>query len=397
MRSFARLLCVSAPLLLLVGCQTVQTPDDGRAWGDAELISDMRECLRPDVAMDPNSNAVAVWDQADRPDPREDIWSNQYTAASDSWGDDELIESDDAGEGLFPKVAMDPNGAAVAVWAQSAGTRFDIWSNRYMTSTGWGAAELIEDDDTGDARSPEVAMDANGNAVAVWQQADGERFNIWSNRYTPSGGWGEAEQIEDNTGNATRPEVAMDPSGNAIAVWQQYDGERDNIWSNRYTATTGGWSTAELIETEDGGEASEPQVAMDRSGNAVAVWSQFDGTSFDIWSNRYEGTWGTAQRIEDNETGAALSPQVAMDASGSAVVVWTQPHGAHTSIWSSRYATSFGWLGEEPIESYDQGGATAPQVAMAMEPNGSATAVWTQRVGGNDEIWSNRLELRDSE
>jgi len=292
---------------------------------------------------------------------------------------------------------MDANGNAVAVWQQADGERFNIWSNRYTPSGGWGEAEQIEDN-TGNATRPEVAMDPSGNAIAVWQQYDGERDNIWSNRYTPGVGWGTQTPIEnDNAGPATSPQVAVDANGNAIAVWQQYDGERDNIWSNRYTATTGGWSTAELIETEDGGEASEPQVAMDRSGNAVAVWSQFDGTSFDIWSNRYEGTWGTAQRIEDNETGAALSPQVAMDASGSAVVVWTQPHGAHTSIWSSRYATSFGWLGEEPIESYDQGGATAPQVAMAMEPNGSATAVWTQRVGGNDEIWSNRLELRDSE
>jgi hypothetical protein len=28
--------------------------------------------------------------------------------------------------------------------------------------------------------------------------------------------------------------VAFDAAGNAIAVWDQYDGIRDNIWANRF-------------------------------------------------------------------------------------------------------------------------------------------------------------------
>ena len=99
-------------------------------------------------------------------------------------------------------------------------------------------------------------------------------------------GWHMAELIEtDNVGNAERPQVAADGSGNAVAVWRQFDGTYYNIWSNRYVAGTG-WSTAQLIET-DTGYAAAPQVAVDGSGNAVAVWYQSDGTRNNIWSNRY--------------------------------------------------------------------------------------------------------------
>ena len=41
-------------------------------------------------------------------------------------------------------------------------------------------------------------MDIDGNAIAVWHQSDGTRTNIWANRHTPSTGWGAAELIEDN-------------------------------------------------------------------------------------------------------------------------------------------------------------------------------------------------------
>ena len=49
--------------------------------------------------------------------------------------------------------------------------------------TGWGTPELIENADAGDAFSPRIAVDPQGNAVAVWKQSDGVRDNIWANRF----------------------------------------------------------------------------------------------------------------------------------------------------------------------------------------------------------------------
>ena len=110
-------------------------------------------------------------------------------------------------------------------------------SSSSSVARGWRTAELIETDDAGDASYPQVAVDSSGNAVAVWQQHDGTCFNIWSNRYTAATGrWGTAELIETDAWDAYDPQVAVDSSGNAVAVWFQHDGTRNNIWSNRYTA-----------------------------------------------------------------------------------------------------------------------------------------------------------------
>ena len=49
----------------------------------------------------------------------------------------------------------------------------------------------------------------------------------------------------------------------------------DSIWANRYTAGTG-WGTRTLIDTDNAIEADEPQIAIDASGNALAVWPVAD-------------------------------------------------------------------------------------------------------------------------
>jgi hypothetical protein len=51
------------------------------------------------------------------------------------------------------------------------------------TPKAFGTAALIETDNAGDADNPQIAFDANGNALAVWEQFDGTRYNIWANRY----------------------------------------------------------------------------------------------------------------------------------------------------------------------------------------------------------------------
>jgi len=97
-----------------------------------------------------------------------------------------------------------------------------------------GGATLIETDNAGGANSPQIAMDATGNAIAVWNQFDGARYNVWANRYTTGSGWGAATLIEtDNAGSVSSPQIAMDANGNAVAVWYQFDGTRYNVWANR--------------------------------------------------------------------------------------------------------------------------------------------------------------------
>jgi hypothetical protein len=78
---------------------------------------------------------------------------------------------------------VDPFGNAIAVWAQYDGTFFSIRTSRYIPGGGWGTAGLIGTGNTGDTAWPQIAMDQDGSAIAVWWQSDGTWWNIWANRF----------------------------------------------------------------------------------------------------------------------------------------------------------------------------------------------------------------------
>ena len=358
------------------------TTADG-AWVGAELIEtdDAGPAYTPQIAVDSNGNALAVWSQSDS------IWANRFDGTS--WGSAELIETNDAGSARGPQIAFDSNGNALAVWWQSDGEHFSIWANRFDGS-GWGSAELIETDNTGDAARPQIAFDSNGNALAVWFQSDDAHFgfSIWANRFDGSS-WGSAELIEtDTAGSARDPQIAVDSNGNALAVWYQDDGAHLGIWANRFDGTS--WGSAELIETDDAGTARDPQIAFDSNGNALAVWRQSDGANLSIWANRFDGSnWGSAVLIETDDAGDAEHPQIAFDSNGNALAVWSQFDGSLNSIWANRFDGS-GWGSAELIETDDAGPAGSPQIAV--DSNGNALAVWRQFDGAHFSIWANRFE-----
>ncbi len=250
------------------------------------------------------------------------------------------------------KVYVDPSGNAISVWGQGDGTRNNIWASRYQVGSGWQKATLIETNNEGSAYFPQVAVDASGNAIAVWYQSNGEQHDIWANRFVAGVGWGSPQPIETNTGNAFFPQVAVDPAGNAVAIWHQYDGTRYNIWANRFV-TGSGWETAIPIETTDAGSAYAPQVAVDPAGNAVAVWYQSDGMRNNIWTNRFviNSGWRQATRITTGDAGLAAAPQVAVDPLGNAIIAWYQYDGIQNNIWGSRFIAGVGWGAAQPIEA----------------------------------------------
>ncbi len=371
----------------------VDAPADAagpRAWGTAVLIEadNTGGGNDPQVAVDSNGNATAVWWHS-ATNGRHNVRVNRFVASS-GWGTDALLEHDDAGYAIYPRAAVDPSGNVTAVWQQSGGGNASIYSRRFVPASGWGAATIVETDNGDLAQYPEVAVDASGNAIAVWKHAD----DTWSNRFVPGTGWGPAGAIEtDEAGSADFPQVAVDAAGNATAVWRQSDGTRANVWANRYVSGSG-WGTATLIETANAGIAMDPKVAVDLAGNATAVWHQHDGTRFSIWSNRFVAGsgWGSATLIETNDTGAATFPQIAVDPAGNAIAVWAHAVGtvgSRDDLWANRYVPGTGWGTPTLIATSNAGSAYAPQIAVAA--SGEAVAVWEQLDGTRTDLWANHF------
>jgi len=301
------------------------TPGDG--WGTAVHIEedDLATTSGSSLAVDPDGNVTVVWPV---------IWARRYTPDV-GWGAAVRIGSRSG----LTQVVADPDGNVTAVWYPGP------QSSRYTPTGGWGPAVGIGGSgyNTG---APKLAVDPNGNVTVVWTMDDAldatARRNIWSNRYTPDGGWGTAQLIENNDdGDAETPEIAVDPEGNATAVWWQEDssspGSLTSIWSNRYTPGSG-WATPELVENYNGGKAFDQSVTADQMGNAIAVWTQISGPGESIWANRYTPGvgWGTPVSVASG-AGNLRVPRLGVDPSGDVTVVWLQLDGTGYDVWSNRY------------------------------------------------------------
>jgi hypothetical protein len=174
--------------------------------------------------------------------------------------------------GLDPQTVTDVNGNTTAVWEEYDGTRFNIWTMRRVAGEGWGTASLLETDNSGNAYSPQVAVDGIGNVTAVWKQSDGKRFNIFANRYVNNTGWEGVKQVDNGVasqGSASAPLVTYDAAGYAMAAWQETDGLNTKTWVNRH-AGDAGWSSAKQLSANDV-TAHYPQFALDKSGLVTVV------------------------------------------------------------------------------------------------------------------------------
>jgi len=308
------------------------------------------------------------------------IWANRYTPAT-GWGSPMLVETHDL-QALRPKVAFDAAGNALVVWEQEDGGRFNVWSNRYVAGQGWGTAAPIETSDANISfNSPRLAVHASGNAVVAWVQ-DG---SVWANQYRAGEGWGTPVLLEEDAESAEHPDVAMDGDGNAMVVWRQGDGTRYDIWFNRATPD-GRWGTASLVETEDASTAS-PRVAVNANGTAFAVWWQDQGAYATVWSSRYtpEDGWGKAEPVQPDVPDFLKEPEIVVDAAGNALTIWYEGN----EIYYNRYTNGRGWGTPALLDPLTY---IAGVYTIVMDTTGSAIAAWSRPGSLRDDIYVKRFE-----
>jgi YD repeat-containing protein len=371
-----------------------------QTWGAEQLIETLGGNVgAPQIIVDALGNAMAVWQQYDG--NSYSIYANRYNASTQTWGAAQPIETN-IGYAVSPRIAVDTHGNALVVWYQNDGVSantYHIYANRFNADTQiWGTAQII-DTGAGPSTDPQIAFDAQGNAMVTWEQSNGTAFDIYANRYDASTHtWDSAQLIEGGVGTAVSPQIAMNTLGNAVVVWSQRDGYYTNYYANCYDAINKSWGTAQLVQPYINSPNCLPQIAIDAQGNAMAVWYQSDSDGTHIHANRYDAVtkiWGTAQLLETGAGYAAYDPQIAMDAKGNAQVVWWQVDSTNPviyNIYANRYnASTQTWSTARLIET-GAGAATSPQIAM--DAQGNAVAIWSQQdtnvYGALNSIYVNR-------
>lgn len=343
----------------------------------------------PVLAFDGKGNAVAIWEQDDS--YLTGIWSNRYTPEN-GWGLTLQVEFSRA-NAYEPKAGFSSDGQALAVWAQRKGRRIGIWANLDTRKAGWGRPRQI-DAPPGDSGNVQLALAENGSAVAVWEQDQPGRVKaIFANQFTPGTGWGRARLIGDGREEAIKPRVALDGEGNAIAVWEQELHGEESVWASRFTVKEG-WGRAVVIE-EKGHEGYAPEIAIDSTGNAIAVWTREVSDRELVWAALYTVGlgWQPPQRIQTVDAEYAYLPNVAFNRAGDALAAWYQIDGPRTNVWVSRYSRDKGWGKAERIENRT---SVAFGPLVTADPTGGFIVFWKMIDGMNPansihSLWARRL------
>jgi len=359
-------------------------------WSDpVDLSQAGSNATVPQVASDADGDAVAVWLRIDGP--------NYYVEASHfasgtggspgAWGATTVLSSSTQII-AEPNVEIDDAGNAVAIWRQSDGTNFRVYARRYAASTGtWQGADILSAAG-GDARAPQLSVDAAGNFTAVWYRFNPNpvfRYLIETSRLPVGGSWTAAEAISSaDDGDAAISRIASDAAGNVIAIWRVTSGTTNTVQAKKYDAHTQVWSPVVDIAAADS-DAANIQVAVDPAGNATAVWAFGTPGAYVISASRYSASsstfaWSTPIQLSASG-GNAVGPRVGADASGAVTAVWRRENVAGNSIvQSSRFDPTSGAWGA-PID-LSAAGRNGISPRLAVDPSGNVTAVWVRKNDG---------------
>jgi hypothetical protein len=313
----------------------------GGSWTEPIEIAHLPMASDPEpwLAVDWEGNNTAVWKQG------EVIMSSFRTFAGE-WGEPIPLSPD---ESFTPQAAMDGRGDATAVWMHYDGSHYVVESAYRPEQGEWEEPTLVSQPGE-EGGNPHVALDAKGDALVVWRGEDEGEERLRA-AYRPVGGeWGKAVDVSAPGEQIQSPRAAVDPDGNAIAVWSgsHAEGGGWDLVHASFKPVGEGWEEPVVLSTE-GGNGFPSDIVFDNSGNASVIWQRWDGTTNLIQAAYRPAGEEWEPAVDLSEEGKqGMDARVVLDAPGDA----TAADGDATAIWISASKVSCEAGKEEPCWSY---------------------------------------------
>jgi hypothetical protein len=129
--------------------------------------------------------------------------------------------------------------------------------------------------------------------------------------------------------------IDANSAGSVFVVWEQsrmlLSGSlQHSVDAARFNPVASTWSPPQIIATHDA-YLSWPQVAVDNSGRALAIWNRDEtngGSTTSLrgsWFNTASGTWGAPELLDQTGTSAISDAVLAIDGAGNGELAWDEP------------------------------------------------------------------------
>lgn len=367
-------------------------------WSPPSELTALSFVFAPRIAVAPDGKAVAAFERntqilAARFDGN--VWSPPVPLVTQSSGSNPRNVS----------VAIDTSGRAIVAWSGSDGTRSRAYASASLAGDTWTPAQALDGYDAG---TPQVAVNGNGKGFVIFAERNASvqsRVTAVPVDLAASAVFGVAQPLRSFV-SATpgQKRIAVDGNGNAVAVWLDTDGVvGDLVWS-RYDATVGTWSAHQLLAQGVGTQVDalardyNLALAMNAGGDAVVVWGQRgvnDGAVSDdvIFSRRLaagSATWTTSERRSADNAGvrdSAENPRVAISSAGRIAVTWIeQPASASDYAVRGQILEGGAWQPAQAIMTSGNSIDLRGEYALAMDASGMPLAVWSEQPSGADPL-----------
>jgi len=389
-----------------------------------------------DVGTDAAGDSVAAWIQFNDASHCQAWWSARPPAGG--WSAPQSLSAVTTGCGSAGdprtnqiKLAMNASGTAVAAWQfDGGGSLQDVIQTATRPPGGtFGTPQTLSSCCSFD---PAVAINDAGATVVTWDDnstnnATGEWF--FNAAVRPAGGvFGAPETVDDGTGGNTVvfvPRVAIDAAGDAIAVWV-HDFTASSVHHDRietayrpaggHFPATPGQILRDIVTPNQAPQNYAADVAFDSQGDATAVWPFFPAgapapanTTIIESATRGAGTGGTFpnpsfydQVSSPADGGTASNVHVAVDPGANrAAAVWARCDSPSSCRVEGSARGSGGSFQDRQILSGPGAVGTFGPV-VAFEPFDASTAAWsgpdagtgsnfvqaTERAGGDGTTFS---------
>jgi hypothetical protein len=197
------------------------------------------------------------------------------------------------------RIGVDADGDAVAAWRSSEGDgsiflEYSFIEARPISSTGV-LGDPVDLSSGGDHREratfPDLAIDADGDALVFWARprgdADHRSVNIYGRRISVDGALGSllfGRTVSYTTPSIPHPGAGIDAGGQGLVVWSSnHERMGDRVYALDFSAS-------DVRGIEQGvsgkGQALNFQLGMGAGGNAVVAWEHSDGVNSRIEISR---------------------------------------------------------------------------------------------------------------